>query len=81
MKGTKCKKLVHERLHKKVSEIKNIHIHHPGGKVKIEFYANVENFDRKKEQIIFSINSLVNSKFKASIDLGTYPMLSCNELF
>ena len=72
MTCTKCKKLVHERLHKKVSEINNIHIYRPSGKVKIEFNANVDNFEEKMEQIISTINSIVYGKFKASIHSGTH---------
>ena len=43
----------------------------PGGKVNVHL-ENSQNLEEQKEQILSIINSLVNGKFKATIESGIY---------
>ena len=66
----KCEKIIREGILEDVKEIKNVEVDHPGSKVTVEFQTDAEQFDEKKEQILSIINSLVNGKFKATVDSG-----------
>ena len=60
-----------EILHEKFSDIISVHIDRPAGKIKIEFHANVEQFDEKKEQILLYIKSLsIPGKLYVTVDSG-----------
>ena len=47
----------------------------PGGKVNVHL-ENSQNLEEQKEQILSIINSLVNGKFKATIESGIYSDLN-----
>ena len=66
----KCEKIIREGILEDVKEIKNVEVDRPGSKVTVEFQTDAEQFDEKKEQILSIINSLVNGKFKATVDSG-----------
>ena len=66
----KCEKIIREAILEDVKEIKNVEVDRPGNKVNVEFQTDAEQFDEKKEQILSIINSLVNGKFKATVDSG-----------
>ena len=66
----KCEKIIREAILEDVKEIKNVEVDRPGSKVNVEFQTDAEQFDEKKEQILSIINSLVNGKFKATVDSG-----------
>ena len=67
------KQILHkfEILHEKFTEIINLYIDRPAGKVRIIFHANVEQFDEKKEQILLYINSSsISGKLYVTVDSG-----------
>ena len=71
MTCSRCENLIREEISEKIKDIKEVLVDHPGGKVTVHL-QNSENIEQQKEQIVLIINSLVNGKFKATINLGKY---------
>ena len=67
----KCERLIREGISENVKDIKEVIVDRPGGKVNVHL-ENSQNLEEQKEQILSIINSLVNGKFKATIETGIY---------
>ena len=70
----KCERLIREGISENIKDIKEVLVDRPGGKVNVHL-ENSQNLEEQKEQILSIINSLVNGKFKATIESGTYILL------
>ena len=71
MTCSRCEHIIREEISEQIKDIKEVLVDHPGGKVTVHL-KNSENIEQQKEQILSIINSLVNGKFKATINLGKY---------
>ena len=66
----KCERIIREGVTDEVSGVTEVEIDRPGGTAKISIDGSEDELTTKKEQIVKTINSLVNGKFNATIDKG-----------